>query len=111
VTESAATVRTTVPEVTLVPLSSTTYEDPLPVNDEIDQPVLVPESEISDCESPVTDSLNCKLYVSCEDEFEGVATVAAKEFTAGRNIVKTTRPLPEREPCVCVTLVANDGFA
>lgn len=58
ITASCATVSTTVPDVTFVPDNPTTYDAPEPENDEIDQPVLVPPSETSDCNRSVTDSLN-----------------------------------------------------
>ncbi len=89
---------TTVPDVTFVPVNPTAYDAPEPVKEVIDQPVLVPLSEISDCKRSVTDSLNCRLYVNCVAWFDGDVTVAANEDTAGFNIVSTTKPLPVREP-------------
>ena len=98
VTASCATVRMTVPDVTLAPVRPTTYELPEPLNDVIDHPVLVPDKVISDCVRPVTDSLNTRLYVSVDCALDGDETVAAKLETSGFSIVRTTSPLPERLP-------------
>lgn len=58
---SWSTVRMTDPDVTLDPVRPTVYEAPDPENEEIDQPVLVPDRVISDCNNPLTDSLNWRL--------------------------------------------------
>ena len=103
--------RITVPEVTLVPLRVTVYEEPEPVSEISDHPELVPDSDISESKSPETDSVKERLYVSDVDWLLGDETVAAKLETAGFNIVRTTTPCPVRAPRVCVTSVVTPAEA